>query len=450
MADIPLLRAQGPDAVFAYRQGTAITVRAFLRDTSNLAALLPSRQHVLNLCRDRYRFTVAFAAALLKRQITLLPPNYTPELVRQLKERHADVYCVVDTADDSPVAVETVHFADIQADGNPGLEFNAVPQVPAAQTAAYLFTSGSTGQPVPHRKTWGGLVKSGVAELERLQFDPDSAAAIVGTVPPQHMYGLESTVLIAMHGGLAIVAERPFYPADIRTALEALPRPRALVTTPVHLRALLCESTPLPALDRLICATAPLSPQLAAEGEARFRAPLQEIYGCTEAGQVATRRPVESVEWRTFQGLRLRQDEKGTWVAGGHVETEVLLNDVVELRDSERFLLHGRNADLVNIAGKRTSLAYLNCHLNSIEGVRDGVFIMPEDESPSAVPRLMAFAVAPGISAESILDALRQRIDAAFLPRPLTLVEALPRNSTGKLPRDAMTALVNELVANEP
>jgi acyl-coenzyme A synthetase/AMP-(fatty) acid ligase len=449
MADIPLLRAAGPDAVFAYRHGVAITVRAFLRDTLNLAALLPSRQHALNLCRDRYRFTVGLAAAVLKRQITLLPTNYTPELVRQLKERHADVYCLVDTADDAPIAIETVHFRDLRADGIHGPDCNVVPQVPAAQTAAFVFTSGSTGQPVPHRKTWGGLVKSGTAELERLQFQPDSGAAIVGTVPPQHMYGLESTVLIAMHGGLAIVAERPFYPADICATLEALPRPRALVTTPVHLRALLCESTAMPALDRLVCATAPLNPQLAAEGEARFCAPLQEIYGCTEAGQVATRRPVESIEWHTFQGLRLRQDEKGTWVAGGHVETEVLLNDVVELRGPDRFLLHGRNADLVNVAGKRTSLAYLNYHLNSIEGVRDGVFIMPEDASPSAVPRLMAFAVAPSVRAESILDALRQRIDAAFLPRPLTLVEALPRNTTGKLPRNAMTALVNKLAAKE-
>jgi acyl-coenzyme A synthetase/AMP-(fatty) acid ligase len=125
------------------------------------------------------------------------------------------------------------------------------------------------------------------------------------------------------------------------------------------------------------------------------------------------------------------------------------LNDVVELRGAERFLLHGRHADLVNIAGKRTSLAYLNYHLNSIEGVRDGVFIMPDDESTSAVPRLMAFVVAPGVSQDTILAALRQRIDAAFLPRPLSLVDALPRNSTGKLPRDAITALVSELAGKE-
>jgi acyl-coenzyme A synthetase/AMP-(fatty) acid ligase len=33
------------------------------------------------------------------------------------------------------------------------------------------------------------------------------------------------------------------------------------------------------------------------------------------------------------------------------------------------------------------------------------------------------------------MAALRKRIDPAFLPRPLVLVDALPRNEMGKLPR---------------
>jgi acyl-coenzyme A synthetase/AMP-(fatty) acid ligase len=264
--------------------------------------------------------------------------------------------------------------------------------------------------------------------------------AVLGTVPPQHSYGLESTALMAMQGGLALHAGRPFFPADIRAELQALPRPRCLVTTPTHLRVLLAEPDGLPATDLLICATAPLSPQLAAQAEARFAAPLHEIYGCTEAGQVATRRTVETNEWRALPGVSLRTDAKGTWVKGGHVETEVMLADVIELRGRTKFLLHGRTADLVNIAGKRTSLAHLNYHLNSIEGVLDGVFVVPEEED-DAVTRLAAFVVAPGHTLESLLSALRQRIDAAFLPRPLCIVEALPRNALGKLPRQSLNQI---------
>jgi acyl-coenzyme A synthetase/AMP-(fatty) acid ligase len=48
------------------------------------------------------------------------------------------------------------------------------------------------------------------------------------------------------------------------------------------------------------------------------------------------------------------------------------------------------------------------------------------------------------MKASTLLAALRQRIDAVFIPRPLVLLAALPRNSTGKLPRDALQALASQ------
>jgi len=294
---------------------------------------------------------------------------------------------------------------------------------------------------MPHAKSWGALVRSTMAAGQSLGVAALGAASLVGTVPHQHSYGLESTVLLALQHGLAFQAERPFYAADIAAALERVPRPRLLVTTPIHLRLLLAEDGALPAVDLVLSATAPLALQTAAETEARFAAPLWEIYGCSETGQVAVRRTVAGEEWRCMTGITLRQDEHGTWAGGAPIETEALLNDVIELNGAGRFLLHGRTADLVNIAGKRTSLSHLNHHLNSIDGVRDGVFVMPE-EAGEGVTRLMAFFVAPSVAPEAILAALRQRIDAAFLPRPLSVVDALPRNAVGKLPREEILRLV--------
>ena len=114
------------------------------------------------------------------------------------------------------------------------------------------------------------------------------------------------------------------------------------------------------------------------------------------------------------------------------------------LRTAERFLLHGRTADLVNIAGKRSSLGYLDFQLNAVPGVLDGAFFMPEHADGATVTRLMAFAVAPGMTLSVLLAALRERVDANFIPRPLVLLDALPRNSTGKLPRDMLLALVHK------
>src|SRR4029453_9046380 len=93
--------------------------------------------------------------------------------------------------------------------------------------------------------------------------------AILGTVPPQHMYGFESTVLIALQNGLPFSNARPLSPADICDELLLLPRPRVLVTTPFHLRALLAAGVEIPALDLIVSATAPLPPALAREAERR-------------------------------------------------------------------------------------------------------------------------------------------------------------------------------------
>src|SRR5204863_8408055 len=104
------------------------------------------------------------------------------------------------------------------------------------------------------------------------------------------------------------------------------------------------------------------------------------IDGCTEAGQVASRRPTQSVEWEVYEGLRVTNEGEQTFVVGGHVERPTPLQDVIEvLGNGARFLLHGRLADMVNIAGKRNSLGYLNHQLVTIPGVVDGVFFLPEE-----------------------------------------------------------------------
>jgi acyl-coenzyme A synthetase/AMP-(fatty) acid ligase len=248
---------------------------------------------------------------------------------------------------------------------------------------------------------------------------------------------------MGLHNGLILYTGRPFYPADIRSALAHQSSECVLVTTPVHLRALLAEERALPNLRLIVCATAPLPVETAAEAEARYRAPVHEVYGFTEAGMVATRRTTDGPAWHALPGVTLRQDNAGIWVGGGHVPQPVLSADLLELHDAHTFILHGRNADLINVAGKRTSLAYLNQQAIGIAGVRDAVFYMP-DEQAEKITRVTAFVVAPGLTSAQFLSALRERIDPAFLPRPLYLVDALPRNATGKITREALIELARQ------
>jgi acyl-coenzyme A synthetase/AMP-(fatty) acid ligase len=391
---------------------------------------------VVNLCRDRYRFAVGFAAALCRRQVNLLPPHDLPDMLDRLVIDYPDFYCLTDTAPPAGAAA----FQYPSELSHTAVEF-AVPRFAADQPAAVLFTSGSTGRPRPHSRSWGELVNSTLAAGQSVGIASLCGASMLGTVPHQHSYGLESLLMLALRHGLVLHAERPFFPADVAVALAAAPRPRILVTTPVHLRVLLAQPGDLPPVELLLSATAPLSTSLARDAEVRFAGTLYEIYGCSEAGQIATRRTSLTEDWRCLDGITLRQDAAGTWASGPPIARETLLPDAIELRDAERFRLRGRIADLVNIAGKRASLAHLNHHLNAIDGVQDGAFVATDDDDDIG-GRLVALVVAPGLSADSVLRALRQRIDAAFLPRPLYFVPALPRDMLGKLPREAIARLL--------
>jgi acyl-coenzyme A synthetase/AMP-(fatty) acid ligase len=436
----PLIGHLRGDAVAARRKTGAITAQQFLDDVERIAEALPDASHVLNSCGDRYLFAVALCAAIRRGQTTLLPPTTTPNVVRAMLAFAPDAYYV---ADDEQTRLELPRFeiapllarAPVMARAG---DFT-VPTIPADQVVACVFTSGSTGEPQPHFKTWGSLVVDMRGEAKRLSVG--AAHTVFGTVPPQHMYGFESTVMLPLVTGATLTGERLYFPADIESAIAAASPPRILFTTPFHLRAWM-ESDGAGQIETMVSATAPLSVALARQAEERTGARLYEIYGCTEAGQVATRRPTESVEWHALDGMRVWNEGEQAMCAGAHVEAPTALQDVIEVRgDGTRFLLHGRSSDMVNIAGKRNSLGYLNHQLTAIPGVVDGAFFLPDEAAGDGVTRLTAFAVAPGLDARAILAALRERIDPAFMPRPLLMVESLPRALSGKLPREALRAL---------
>ncbi|MET0335067.1 MAG: AMP-binding protein [Rhizobacter sp.] len=454
MSSAPLLWSGDLDAPLAWRAEQPLSRRQYLADVAALAARLPDAGAMLNLTGDRYLFAVGLGAALVRGQPSLLPPNFTPDMVERLSALFPGTYALTDHDDIAP-AVHTLRHASVLA---PIRGDETVPQIDESAVAVQVLTSGSTGAPVPHAKNWGSLQVNVQAEARRLAqhmgLPSFAGVTIVATVPAQHMYGFESTVLLSLLSGGAVDTERPFYPADIAAALARSPRPRMLVTTPFHLKSLLDAGVSLPAIDLTLCATAPLSPQLAVRAEAALAAPLVEIYGCTETGQVATRRTVQGAEWTTFDGVHLTGDGDATVAQGGHVPMATTLSDVLEVVAPTRFRLLGRSNDLINIAGKRSSLSHLTFQLNGIEGLRDCAFWLPPD-APDGVVRLIAFVVAPDVPADEmskrVAAAMRQRVDTAFVPRRVVLVPELPRvPGTGKLPTAAFAAWAEQVRASAP
>jgi acyl-coenzyme A synthetase/AMP-(fatty) acid ligase len=142
--------------------------------------------------------------------------------------------------------------------------------------------------------------------------------------------------------------------------------------------------------------------------------------------------------------VRVQPQPDGSLVHAPHLPAPVALADLVELVDAQgRFVLRGRNADLLEIAGKRASLGDLTRKLQAVPGVVDAVVFQLDQGAGNGVRRIAALAVAPQLDPAAILQALRCSIDPVFLPRPLKCVAALPRNATGKLPRAALLALLH-------
>ena len=438
---LPLLADRDPDAPLAWRAGVPVSPRQFLADVARFAPVLPAEGPAVNLCVDRYAFAVSLGAALMRGHASLLPPDARPDTLARLVESHGTrLFALTDDTKQQTPGMQRVLIEDRSS-----LEGDASAAVPAfdgAMHAASLLTSGSTGAPQPHAKNWRTLVGDVAVAVERLSRvlgRPSlEGLTLVATVPVQHSYGLESSVLLAMLGGAAFESGRPFFPADVAQTLASVPRPRALVTTPFHLKTLLLSGIELPPVDLILSATAPLSPQLALQAEQAMGAVLLEIYGSTESGQVATRRTTESEIWENFGQIRVHAEPgegdgpERFIFEGDFIPEPTPMADVLELLDDRRFRLFGRANDLIHVAGRRSSLAHLNYHLNSIPGVDDGAFWLP-DEVADGVVRPVAFVVAPTLAAGEIIAALRQRLEPVFVPRRVVQVKSFPREGTGKL-----------------
>ena len=443
-ARLPLLRGTDPLRVVAWRKGNAVTAARFLAHVNAVAASLPVAAAALNLCEDRYAFLVAFCAIVLRGQSNLLPSSRAPQAVDEVMAAHPGCYALGELAlDPAPHGYRQLLCLDddsISLDPQAGW-----PLIPAEQVVAIGYTSGSTGLPAANLKTWRSFHASNAGNLVMLQQAVGPHFEIVATVPPQHMYGMEMSVLLPLLGEVGVHAGRPFFPADVAAALAEVSGPRVLVTTPVHLRALVESGVRLPPLAAMLSATAPLPLALAQAAERRFNAPLLEVFGSTETCVFASRRPTVDEDWSLYAGASLHPQPDGTMVEAPQLDAPIMLADLVSLSDQgRRFRLHGRHADMLEIAGKRASLADLSRRLLAIPGVRDGVVFQLEAGDTLDVHRIAALVVAPGVDEHTILEALRRAIDPLFLPRPLRLVDALPRNETGKLPRAALLALLRQ------
>ena len=375
----------------------------------------------------------------MRGQISLLPHNRSLKGIVEVAARYPGHYFLYDTEFRTRQTADlfqlwTGEWVDCGvARDHTVTPSGIVPHIPAAQTAAIVFTSGSTDRPRGHAKSWYSLTTIASLQHSYVRHVHAGLSGVLATVPPQHMYGLETSILLPLQSGLPLHDGRPLFPEDVRCALENCGAAPLLVTTPTHLRALTLAGVDYPSCGIVLSATAPLDRELAMLAERRFKCSVHEIYGSTETGAMANRRTIVDRQWKPCPGIRLVSDGAGTTrVLAEHLPGPVPLMDRIGLEENGRFELFGRLDDTLNIAGKHASLDDLNRRLLAIPGVDDGVMFLV-DTKLGGPPRLGAMVVAPGLDAATIGAALRQSTDPVFLPRRILFVDKLPRSDTGKV-----------------
>ena len=365
----------------ARRDGEAVSAAQFLAHVQQWPPALPVAPAAVNLCEDRYAFLVAFCAIVLRGQINLLPSSRAPRAIDEVMAAHPGCYALGEQAlDPAPPAY---HRLAVARRGLPAGRADrrgrrsrptrwwpsAIPPAPPAHPAA-------------HVKTWGSFHASNAGNLAMLRAGGRAAFEVVATVPPQHMYGMEMSVLLPLLGDVGVHAGRPFFPADVAAALAAVPRAAGAGDhAGAPARAGGIRRGAAAAGGDAFGHGAHADGAGAKPAEQRFGAPLLEVFGSTETCVFASRRPT----LRTRSGrcttaspcIRSRTARRYT---RRNCTAPVTLADIVTLQTPVRgFRLCGRHADMLEIAGKRASLGDLTRRLLAIPGVRDGVVIQLDD-----------------------------------------------------------------------
>jgi malonyl-CoA/methylmalonyl-CoA synthetase len=359
------------------------------------------------------------------------------------------------------IRVETVEglFADL-----PAASADPVARAPD-DVAAILYTSGTTGKPKGAMLTHRNLVSNGETLVELWRFTADDR--LIHALPIFHTHGLFVAAHCALFSGACMDFMAKF---DAAEATRRMGRASVLMGVPTFYTRLLAE----PAFTReaaagmrlFVSGSAPLSADIFRAFEARTGKRVLERYGMTETGMI-TSNPYEGERRAGAVGLplpgvsvRIAEAEGGAPVPQGEVGIlEVKGPNVfkgywrnpektaAEFRPDGWFVtgdmglvepdgyvrLVGRGKDLIITGGLNVYPAEVEAVLDDRPDVAESAVIgVPHSDFGEAVVAVVKPA-SPDFDPEAVRTALRRDLAGFKVPKTVVTVEALPRNTMGKI-----------------
>ncbi len=384
--------------------------------------------------------------------LRLRPSDIGPWLRRTWDDGDA----VLPLAPDAPDAEVTRVLGRLQAarlvsttsDGRVEVEDLPAPEGAAVgpEVALVVATSGSTGEPKGVVLSHEAVTASTTASLRRLGCG--TGEAWLGCLPTHHVAGLQ-TLLRSWASQAAPVVHDGFDVAAVDAADAA-----HVSLVPTQLSRLLSAGVDLARFSTVLLGGAPASPELlqrARDAGAR----LVLSYGMSETcgGCVYDGVPLDGVEAAVGADgrIRLRGPVRFTGYRGDPAATAAAIDDEGWFVTGDvgrwvdgRLEVLGRADDVVISGGENVPLAAVTEALRSHPGVHDAVATGREDPEWGQV---VVAAVAPDDPSrpptlEDLRAHVRRQHPAAFAPREVTIVGAIPRDGLGKVPRAVLDDLL--------
>ena len=327
--------------------------------------------------------------------------------------------------------------------------------------AAMLYTSGTTGRPKGAMLTRANLASNAVALMNAWAITADDI--LIHALPIFHVHGLFIAINSMTAAGAKMLFRAKFDPDDV---IALMPRATMLMGVPTFYTRLLST----PALTHEACANMRLfisgSAPLLAETHQQFEActghAILERYGMTETG-INTSNPYEGARIAGTVGLPLPGVEVRISDVEGDIGTiEVRGPNVFagywrnpektasEFREGGWFVtgdlgkidaqgyvhIIGRGKDLIITGGYNVYPKEVEDEIDALPGVSESAVIgVPHDDFGEAV---IAVVVGKGLDPAAILGQLRERLAAYKLPKAIHVVDALPRNTMGKVQKTVL------------
>ncbi|QII02366.1 AMP-binding protein [Rhodococcoides fascians A21d2] len=290
---------------------------------------------------------------------------------------------------------------------------------PSPDAFLLVATSGSTGRPKPLERTAASWVDSFPEFTEITDIRPTDSVLITG---PLHATMHLFAAVHALWLGACVTDD----PAEA-TAVHAVP---------AVLRDTVCR---MPGARVAVAAGAGLD-LAAAQTISAMGVRLVEYYGSAELSLVAARVTGEHAALRLLRDVEARTEDGYLVVRSPYSALGTTgwcgVGDLAELSGRE-LLVHGRGDAAINVGGTTVVAEDVERILTALDGVRAAAAI----GSPHAV---LGETVSAVIELDGSRDLDRIRADARSimtkeaLPRRWTVVQQLPRTSSGKIARKAL------------